>query len=270
MTDHDPPDGRLITPFARATTDLPAVAGMLHRPVLAPRAGLVLTHGAGADIDAPVLVTVTGTFVDAGIAVLRCALPFRQARGHGPPRPGDAALDRLGLRHAVLALRGALGAPVALGGHSYGGRQATLLAADEPGLADALLLLSYPLHPPRRAHELRTAHFPRLTTPAVFVHGSRDPFGSLGEVQAALALIPAVTRLLAVDGAGHDLGARGHRRRAGPGDRDAPSRGGGVSAPLRGAPDGAPSLVDVGRDACASLSELAGWPPRACRYGSSM
>jgi predicted alpha/beta-hydrolase family hydrolase len=80
-----------------------------------------------------------------------------------------------------------------------------MLAAAEPKLADGLLLLSYPLHPPRRPAELRTAHFPNLRTPALFVHGSRDPFGTLAELRSALSLIPAVTGILEIEGAGHDL-----------------------------------------------------------------
>ena len=75
---------------------------------------------------------------------------------------------------------------VGLGGHSYGGRQASMLAADEPGLARSLLLLAYPLHPPNRPAELRVAHFPRLHTPALFVHGTTDPFGSVAELRRAL------------------------------------------------------------------------------------
>ena len=68
-----------------------------------------------------------------------------------------------------------------------------------------LLLLSYPLHPPRKPAELRTAHFPQLKTPSLFVHGGRDPFGSHDEMKAALALIPAKTMLLEIEGAGHEL-----------------------------------------------------------------
>jgi uncharacterized protein len=92
-----------------------------------------------------------------------------------------------------------------LGGHSYGGRQASMLAAAEPGLVDRLLLLSYPLHPPQRSGELRTAHFHHLQTPALFVHGTKDGFGSIDEMAAALKLIPAQTKLLPVPGAGHEL-----------------------------------------------------------------
>jgi predicted alpha/beta-hydrolase family hydrolase len=92
-----------------------------------------------------------------------------------------------------------------LGGHSYGGRQATMLCAAEPGLVDGLLLLSYPLHPPQRPAELRTAHFPALRTPALFVSGAHDGFGSIDELAAALQLIPARTELLPIAGAGHEL-----------------------------------------------------------------
>ena len=80
-----------------------------------------------------------------------------------------------------------------------------MLAASEPGLVDQLLLLSYPLHPPLRPGELRTGHFPDLQTPAMFVHGTRDAFGSIDEVTTALKLIPARTELLPVTGAGHEL-----------------------------------------------------------------
>jgi uncharacterized protein len=102
-------------------------------------------------------------------------------------------------------MRGRVRGRVFLGGHSYGGRQASILAAGEPGLADALLLLSYPLHPPRRPAELRTAHLLSLRTPALFAHGSRDPFATREEIEAARRLIPAATELVGFERAGHDL-----------------------------------------------------------------
>jgi predicted alpha/beta-hydrolase family hydrolase len=183
----------------------PAVHGFLHRPAGPPRGGLVLAHGAGSDCEAPVLVAVAVAFARAGLLVLRCDLPFRQARSAGPPSPTTAARDREGLRRAVSALRPFVSGPVSLGGHSYGGRQASMVLADDPALADALLLLSYPLHPPRRPAQWRTEHFPTLHTPTLFVHGSRDPFGSVAELNEARRLIPGRTDLVAVDGAGHEL-----------------------------------------------------------------
>jgi predicted alpha/beta-hydrolase family hydrolase len=166
--------------------------------------GIVLAHGAGSDARAPLLGAIAEAFAAAGFAVLRCDLPFRQLRRKGAPLPGDAARDRQGLMDALSALRPLVPGNLFLGGHSYGGRQATMLAAGEPGIAAGLLLLSYPLHPPRRPETLRTAHFPELRTPALFVHGTRDPFGSPAEIDAARRLIPAETALVLLHG-GHDL-----------------------------------------------------------------
>jgi predicted alpha/beta-hydrolase family hydrolase len=109
------------------------------------------------------------------------------------------------LRAAVQYLRQRVAGPIFLGGLSYGGRQASMLAAEDAEIAAALLLLSYPLHSPGKPEQMRTAHFPRLRVPAVFVHGTADPFGTIAEIKTALALIPAQTRLFPVDGAGHDL-----------------------------------------------------------------
>jgi hypothetical protein len=86
-----------------------------------------------------------------------------------------------------------------------------MLSAAEPNLVDRLLLLSYPLHPPRRPGELRTGHFPDIKTPALFVHGTHDGFGSVDELAAALKLIPAPTELLPIGGAGHELMTKKNR-----------------------------------------------------------
>jgi predicted alpha/beta-hydrolase family hydrolase len=185
-------------------TASPQVRGYLHLPAKSNSDGLVLTHGAGANCQSRLLVALAGAFDEAGFTVLRCDLPFRQQRPHGPPFPGGAEKDREGLKRAVEILKKNVSGRVFLSGHSYGGRQATLLAADEP-LVAGLLLLAYPLHPPRKPEQLRTAHFPKLTTPTLFVHGSRDPFGLQEEMETALKLIPAAHRLLEVSGAGHEL-----------------------------------------------------------------
>jgi uncharacterized protein len=72
-------------------------------------------------------------------------------------------------------------------------------------MADGLLLLSYPLHPPKKPDQPRTAFFAEWRTPALFVHGTRDPFGTVEELRVAMERIPARVDLLAVEGAGHDL-----------------------------------------------------------------
>lgn len=182
------------------------VQGFLHQPGDSRSGrGLLLTHGAGSNCNAPLLVAVATAFCDVGVTVLRCDLPFRQRRATGPPFPSTAAADREGLRSAVAALRGIVPGDLFVGGHSYGGRQASMLAADKPEIASALLVLSFPLHPPGKPAELRTQHFPRLRMPVIFVHGTEDPFGSIGELQTAIATIPTRARIISIEKAGHDL-----------------------------------------------------------------
>jgi len=185
----------------------------LHRPATPSGDAIVLTHGAGSDADAPLLVALAEQFAAVGMLAIRYELPFRRMRRTGPPTPATAEGDRAGLRDMMLATRPRAPRRLFLGGHSYGGRQASMLAAEMPELVDALLLLAYPLRPPRRPREQRTMHFPNLRTPALFVHGSRDPFGSLEELTAALAPVPAPVTLLPVDGAPHGLIARPPRGR---------------------------------------------------------
>jgi uncharacterized protein len=194
---------------------IPAVQGFLHAPEDPNGDALVLTHGAGSNCNSPLLVALSEIFAAHGYVVLRCDLPYRQARRTGPPFPGAAEPDRAGLRNAVEAMRTKVAGRLFLGGHSYGGRQATMLCAADPSLVSGLLLLSYPLHPPRKPEQLRIQHLPNLRIPSLFVQGTRDPFGSIEEMTKALQLIPAKTELIEVEGAGHDLGFKGKAQRTG-------------------------------------------------------
>ena len=194
----------MVTAFADLDSD-PVIRGFLHLPPESNGSAIVLTHGAGSNCQAKLLVEVSSALAASGFTVLRFDLPFRSARPQGPPRPGSAERDREGLRRAVFIMREKTGGQLLLGGHSYGGRQSTILVAEEPELVEGLLLLSYPLHPPRKPDELRTAHFPNLRKPCFFVHGTRDPFGTIAEMQLALKQVPAPPALFEVDGTGHDL-----------------------------------------------------------------
>ena len=129
--------------------------------------------GAGADFPHRFAdVGVADTLAEHGFYVLRCNMAFRQRRRTGPPHPSKSAEDRASLRQAAEVLRGYANGRLILGGHSYGGRQASILASEDKSVADHLLLLSYPLHPPAKPEQLRTAHFPKLKIPAcTFVHG---------------------------------------------------------------------------------------------------
>jgi uncharacterized protein len=181
------------------------VAGVLHRPEAVNGHVLLLTHGAGSDCRSPLLARLARAFESSGYVVLRYNLPYRRERPKGPPFPAGAPRDRVGIEEAAKVARQLGSGRLFLGGHSYGGRQSAMVASGHSEIADALLLLSYPLHPPREPENKRVAFFPELRIPALFVHGTRDPFASIEELRDAMALIPAHTDLLVVEGAAHDL-----------------------------------------------------------------
>jgi len=201
-----------IREFADNAVD-PKVRGYLHLANIPNHDAMILTHGAGSNAQAPLLIAFAAAFAAAGFTILRCDLPYRQVRPYGPPGPGDAARDRAGLKNAITAIKKLATGRIFLGGHSYGGRQSSMLCAElseqDPDIVAGLLLLSYPLHPPRKPEQQRTQHLPDLRKPSLFVHGTRDPFGSIAELQQALKMIPGKTKLLEIEGAGHDLGFKG-------------------------------------------------------------
>lgn len=187
------------------TFDGDGIRGVLHLPDKPGGDGLALTHGAGSDSNTVLLISLAEAFAAAGLVALRYDLPFRVAGGN--PFPAGQARDRAGVQSAVAELRKHASGRIFAAGHSYGGRMTAMAAAEHPEMADGLLLLSYPLHPPRKPEQVRTAFFPELRTPAIFVHGTRDPFGSVEELQIAIRQIPARTEILPVERSGHDLKA---------------------------------------------------------------
>lgn len=202
---------REAQPFVDETRGESPVRGFLHRAKEDSIDFAVLTHGAGGNSNGPLLIALAENLAAAGISTLRCDLPFRQRRPSGPPSPSDAKHDQEGLRRAVELMKKQFAGRGFLGGSSYGGRQASMLIAGEPALVAGLLMLSYPLHPPGRASQLRTAHFADLKAPSLFISGTRDAFGTIEELQSAIKTIPAPTKLVAIEGAAHGLLQKSNR-----------------------------------------------------------
>jgi predicted alpha/beta-hydrolase family hydrolase len=138
---------------------------------------------------------------------VRYNLPYRRRRPKGPPS-GSATKDQAGVVEAIDLARTLADGPVIAGGHSYGGRMTSMVVAEKAAAIDVLTLFSYPLHPPGKPDRARTEHLPLIAVPTVFTHGTADPFGSIGELRPAAALIPARTEIVEITGARHDLGAK--------------------------------------------------------------
>jgi uncharacterized protein len=100
----------------------------------------------------------------------------------------------------------ALGGPAVIGGHSYGGRVASMLAASDAGAAVAgLVLLSYPLHRPGHPDEQRTEHWSGIRCPVLFLSGDADPFARIELLRRAVASLRGA-ELVVYRRAGHGLG----------------------------------------------------------------
>ena len=142
-----------------------------------------------------------------GWLAVRYNLPYRRRRPTGPPS-GSAAADRAGIVEAITVCRGLAEGPLIAGGHSYGGRQTSMVVAgrEAPSIDIAVLtLFSYPVHPPGKPERARTEHLPDITVPTVFTHGTSDPFGTPAEVRDAAALVTGTTAVVEIAGARHDL-----------------------------------------------------------------
>lgn len=163
---------------------------------------LLLAPGAGSSRQHASLVAIEEAM--APMPVERMDFPYRKAGRKAPDRAPvlvAAVRDEAG----VLVRRARIRANrLALGGRSMGGRMCSMAVAD--GLpAAALVLVSYPLHPPGRPDRLRTEHLRALGLPCLFVHGTNDPFGSPDELEAATATIPGPVTHVWIEKGRHDL-----------------------------------------------------------------
>ena len=190
--------------------NLERIAGVAHEPTGVPSGVVALTHGAGGNRESALLQQVCDEWARRGWLAVRYNLPYRRRRPSGPPS-GSAATDRAGIVEAIAVCRGLADGTLIAGGHSYGGRQTSMVvAADEasPIEVDLLTLFSYPVHPPGKPERPRTEHLPDIRVPTVFIHGASDPFGTPREVSEAAAMIAAPTEVVEIAGARHDLRSR--------------------------------------------------------------
>jgi predicted alpha/beta-hydrolase family hydrolase len=170
---------------------------------------LVLAHGAGAPMDSPWMDDMAALLGDRGIRVARFEFAYMAARREGTRRPNpraEAVLDEY--RAIVDQLRARTDATPAIGGKSFGGRVASMIADElyAAGGIRGLVCLGYPFHPMGKPQQLRTAHLAELATPTLVCQGERDIMGTREEV-AGYALSPSIDIFWAPDG-DHDLKPR--------------------------------------------------------------
>ena len=163
---------------------------------------ILLFPGAGSSAASPSLVAIEDAL--SPLPVQRADFPYRREGRRAPDRPPK--LLACVVEEAALLAESAGVAPnrIVLGGRSMGGRICSMAVAD--GLpAAALVLISYPLHPPGRPDRLRTEHLPALHVPCLFVSGTRDAFGTPDELEHHTGAIRGPVTHEWIEGKGHDL-----------------------------------------------------------------
>jgi uncharacterized protein len=176
-----------------------------HRPRSVE--AVALWPGAGSSSTHPSLIAIEEAL--APLPVARFDFPYRREGRRAPDRAPKLIASIVEEVTALCDRLGTTPAHVVLGGRSMGGRMCSMAVAE--GLpAAGLVLMCYPLHPPGRPENLRTAHLPDLSVPCLFLCGDRDPFGTPDELSDAIDLIPGPVTSVTIEGARHELkGAEG-------------------------------------------------------------
>ncbi len=189
-----------------AVGDGQSVSGIVALPKARADTVVVLAHGAGNDMTAPLLVSVADGLAGHGFPTVRFNFPYTERGARAPDAaPVLERCYRAVLAHVradrVLAAR-----RVVIGGKSLGGRMAShVAAAGEP--VDGVLFLGYPLHPAGRPEQLRSAHLERIRAPMLFLAGTRDALCRLDLLRAAVKRLPRA-RLHVVEDGDHSFNVR--------------------------------------------------------------
>jgi predicted alpha/beta-hydrolase family hydrolase len=182
-----------------------SVTGQWDRKPESAVAHLLLTHGAGGDMNDAVLKGVGAALADRNIAVLRFNLAYREA---GRKAPGSATESEACWRGVADAMRVA-GVPLFCGGKSYGGRMATHVAASGYPV-DGLVLLSYPLHPPGKPERIRDEHLSDIAAPMLFIQGTKDTFATPSLLRKTIDRLPSAS-YVPIEGGEHSLRVKGRQ-----------------------------------------------------------
>ena len=179
---------------------------------LDPWAVMALAHGAGAGMDPPFLRGLAAACARQGVSVMRFAFPYAQA-GRKMPGPASHAIATWAAVEAA-ARQAVAGVPFVAAGKSYGGRMASMAAADGAIAPAALVYLGYPLHPPGAPEKLRADHLPQITVAQLFVEGTNDPFiQPRAQYDQALSGCRDASTVW-IDGGTHSFEVKGRRRPA--------------------------------------------------------
>lgn len=170
--------------------------------------GAVFFPGAGSSATHSSLVALQKQL--APLPVLLCDFPYRRA---GKSFPDKTPVLVNSVREQVREFADSLGvasSSLVIGGRSMGGRMCSMAISDtaDPLEVAGLVLVSYPLHPPKKPDNLRTEHLPHVNVPTLCISGTKDTFGTPEELTKAFSVIERFVTWYWVDNGRHELAGR--------------------------------------------------------------
>jgi predicted alpha/beta-hydrolase family hydrolase len=182
------------------------VSGILSIPdsdAMAP--GIIIAHGAGNDMNQPMLRFLAEGLADAGYPTLRFNFLYKE-QGKNPPDRQDVLYQAwegaYKFLHEHLFYR--IQEIIAVG-KSMGGRIASQMVTEGRLSVSRLIFLGYPLHPPGKKEKLRDAHLYKIQNPMLFFAGTKDHLCDLELLKNVLSVLQAPWKLEVIDGGDHSF-----------------------------------------------------------------
>jgi predicted alpha/beta-hydrolase family hydrolase len=185
-----------------------SVSGVLAVPqgfAAGKTSAVIIAHGAGNDMNSPLLVHFSEGLCRAGHLSLRFNFPYKE-KGRKAPDSQEKLVQTWQAAFEFVRSHSQFGtARIVAAGKSMGGRIASQMAADGLLPAEALVFLGYPLHPPGKRDQLRDAHLYRITVPMLFFAGTRDSLCDIELLHNVLNRIKTPRELETIEGGDHSF-----------------------------------------------------------------
>lgn len=165
---------------------------------------LIIAHGAGHDMHSTFISYLHETIALAGIMTVKFNFPYKELGRKAPDRPPVLEATWHAVIDAVLKNTGGRPEQIFLSGKSMGGRYASMIVAQRPGLG-GLIIYGYPLHAPGKQDKLRVEHLASITCPMLFFQGTRDTLCNINIFKPILAKFPAQPELHIIEGGDHSF-----------------------------------------------------------------
>jgi hypothetical protein len=180
--------------------------GVLVSPIgRQKRVAIVIAHGAGNDMNTPLITSFSRGLAAFGFPVLRFNFLYAE---HGRKTPDKQEILEQTWQSVMQFAREELGGVVDVwiaAGKSMGGRVASQLVADNILPIHGVIFLGYPLHPAGDQEKLRDKHLYRIKESMLFFAGTRDPLCNMGKLNKVLSHLQASHELIVIDGGDHSF-----------------------------------------------------------------